>query len=213
MQALAVVAALLIHEGQTATTSMMLPRPLLMDQDEAGSLGLRDRPFGCSWRRWSCSTSPIPRAASTWGFSSRRTCTRRTAYCLTLSSSAMVAWMLVVCQRAVWRIALGRKPLLVVGLGRDDSAPGPGRLAQAPWQVLALQVLDGVAQGLFIVVAAAWMTDRLADHKRVGEAQVLVGSALVAGSAIGPTLSGLIVDDLGYRGMFWLLAGIGTVAP
>ena len=60
--------------------------------------------------------------------------------------------------------------------------------------------------------ALAWMTDRLADQKRVGEAQVLVGSALVAGSAIGPTLSGLVVDALGYRGMFWLLAGIGTMA-
>jgi MFS family permease len=69
-----------------------------------------------------------------------------------------------------------------------------------------------VAQGLFIVLAAAWMTDRLADHKRVGEAQVLVGSALVTGSAIGPTLSALVVDALGYRGMFWLLAGIGAVA-
>jgi MFS family permease len=85
-------------------------------------------------------------------------------------------------------------------------------VAQAPWQILAIQVLDGVAQGLFIVLAAAWMTDRLADHKRVGEAQVLVGSALVAGSAIGPSLSGLVVEGIGYRGMFWLMAGIGTVA-
>jgi MFS family permease len=85
-------------------------------------------------------------------------------------------------------------------------------LVQEPWQVLAIQVLDGLAQGLFIVVAAAWMTDRLADHKRLAEAQVLVGSALVAGSAIGPTLSGLVVDAVSYRGMFWLLAGIGMVA-
>jgi MFS family permease len=85
-------------------------------------------------------------------------------------------------------------------------------LAVAPWQVLAIEILDGLAQGLFIVVAAAWMTDRLADHKRVGEAQVLVGSALVAGSAIGPSLSGIVVGSLGYRGMFGLLAAIGTLA-
>lgn len=40
----------------------------------------------------------------------------------------------------------------------------------------------------------------------------MIGSTLVAGSAIRRTLSGLIVDSLGYRGMFWLLAGIGMVA-
>jgi MFS family permease len=78
--------------------------------------------------------------------------------------------------------------------------------------VLVIQALDGLANGLFAVLAAAWVTDRLADPRRVGEAQVLVGSSLVLGSAVGPLLSGLIVDALGYRGMFGLLAGIGALA-
>jgi len=124
---------------------------------------------------------------------------------------SMVAWMLVVWPAGRLADWLGRKPLLVVGWATMTMRLAFVALALAPWQILALQVLDGLAQGLFIVVAAAWMTDRIADHKRVGEAQVLVGSALVAGSAVGPTLSGLIVEDLGYRGMFWFLAGIGTV--
>jgi MFS family permease len=72
--------------------------------------------------------------------------------------------------------------------------------------------LDGVAQSLFAVTAAAWVTDRLADPRRVGEAQVLVGSALVFGSAVGPLLSGLVIDSLGYRGTFGLLGGIGAIA-
>ena len=67
-------------------------------------------------------------------------------------------------------------------------------------------------QGLFIVAAAAWVTDRIADHKRIGEAQVIVGSSLVAGSAIGPTLAGLVIESVGYRGMFWLLAAVGAIA-
>ena len=41
---------------------------------------------------------------------------------------------------------------------------------------------------------------------------MLVGSALVFGSAVGPTLAGLVVEPLGYRGMFGLLAGLGAVA-
>jgi predicted MFS family arabinose efflux permease len=83
---------------------------------------------------------------------------------------------------------------------------------QASWEVLAIQVLDGTAQGLFAVVAAAWVTDRLADPRRVGEAQVLVGSSLVMGSAVGPTLAALVLGALGYRGMFGLLAGVGAAA-
>ena len=38
-------------------------------------------------------------------------------------------------------------------------------LAQAPWQVLAVQVLDGLANGLFAVLAAAWVSDRFADPR------------------------------------------------
>ena len=83
-------------------------------------------------------------------------------------------------------------------------------MAQSSWQILAIQVLDGLAQGIFIVLAAAWTTDRLADHKRIGEAQAAGGFTLVAGSAIGPILSGLVVGALGYRCMFWSLAGIGA---
>ncbi|MBV8678374.1 MAG: MFS transporter, partial [Planctomycetaceae bacterium] len=62
------------------------------------------------------------------------------------------------------------------------------------------------------VLAAAWVTDRLADPRRTGEAQVIVGTSLVLGSAIGPAVSGLLVDALGYRGLFGLLAAVGAVA-
>jgi MFS family permease len=62
------------------------------------------------------------------------------------------------------------------------------------------------------VLAAAWVTDRLGDPRKAGEAQVLVGSALVFGSAIGPAVSGLVVDALGYRGTFAALGSVGAVA-
>ena len=77
---------------------------------------------------------------------------------------------------------------------------------------MANQALDGLGSGLFAVVAAAWMTDRLADPRRAGEAQVIVGSCLVLGSAIGPAVSGFLVEPLGFRGLFAVLAGVGAVA-
>ena len=85
-------------------------------------------------------------------------------------------------------------------------------VAQEPWHILAIQVLDGLANGLFAVLAGAWMADRLGDPRRAGTAQALVGTSLVFGSAVGPLLGGLLVEGLGYRGMFLLLAGIAAVA-
>jgi predicted MFS family arabinose efflux permease len=39
-----------------------------------------------------------------------------------------------------------------------------------------------------------------------------VGTALVFGSALGPYLSALWVETLGYRGLFGVLAGVGAAA-
>jgi MFS family permease len=69
-----------------------------------------------------------------------------------------------------------------------------------------------MANGLFAVLAAAWVTDRLADPRRAGAAQVIVGSCLVLGSALGPAAAALVVGPLGYRALFAGLAGLGAVA-
>jgi MFS family permease len=125
---------------------------------------------------------------------------------------SMIAWM--ACVRPVGWLAdrFGRKPLLIVGWAVMTIRLVLLALAREGWQVLAIQLLDGLAQGLFAVAAAAWVTDRLGDVRRGGEAQVLAGCSLAFGSAVGPALAGLVVTDLGYRGTFGLLAGVGIVA-
>lgn len=125
---------------------------------------------------------------------------------------SMVAW--AVCVRPVGWLAdrFGPKPLLIAGWAAMTLRLVLLALAQEGWQVLAIQVLDGLAQGLFAVAAAAWVTARLGDAKRAGEAQVLVGCSLVFGSAVGPAVAALVVGDLGYRGTFGVLAGVGIAA-
>lgn len=125
---------------------------------------------------------------------------------------SMIIWMAVVRPAGWLSDRLGRKPLLIVGWAVMTTRLVLLAVAQEGWQVLLIQVLDGLAQGLFAVTAAAWVTDRFADPRRAGEAQVLVGCSLVFGSAIGPALAGLIVEPLGYRGTFGVLAGVGVAA-
>jgi MFS family permease len=125
---------------------------------------------------------------------------------------SMLAWMLAVRPVGWVSDRLGRRPLLIAGWATMALRLVLVALAVNPGQILAIQILDGLAQSFFAVVAAAWVTDRLADDRRVGEAQVLVGTSLVFGSAVGPILAGLVVEALGYRGMFGLLAGVGLAA-
>src|SRR6185312_9729642 len=106
----------------------------------------------------------------------------------------------------------GRKPLLIAGWAIMAIRLGLVSVVQSPSLAVANQALDGLGHGLFAVLAAAWVTDRLADPRRSGEAQVIVGSCLVFGSALGPAVAGFLVEPLGYRGLFWVLAGVGAVS-
>jgi MFS family permease len=125
---------------------------------------------------------------------------------------SMIVWMLAV--RPVGKLAdrIGRRPLLIAAWAIMTTRLVLLAVAQAPWQVLLVQILDGLGQAMFAVLAASWVTDRLADPRKAGEAQVLVGSSLVFGSAIGPAATGLVVDTMGYRGVFATLAAIGAAA-
>jgi MFS family permease len=124
----------------------------------------------------------------------------------------MVAWMVLVRPAGRWADRIGRKPLLVLGWSAMSVRLALLAVVRSPAQVLFIQLLDGLAQGLFGVLAAAWVTDRFNAPRRAGCAQVLVGSCLVFGSAMGPLLAGLMVPMLGYRGLFALLAGVSGAA-
>ena len=134
---------------------------------------------------------------------------RMLAYAFVVS---MVAWTFVVWPGGRLSDRVGRKPVLVAGWTIMSVRLALVAVASSPELVVANQALDGLGNGLFAVVAGAWVTDRLADPRRSGEAQVIVGSCLVFGSAIGPAVASFLVGPLGYRGLFLALAGVGAIA-
>jgi MFS family permease len=125
---------------------------------------------------------------------------------------SMGVWMLAVQPAGRWADRVGRRPLLIVAWSAMALRLALVSVATVPWEVLAIQILDGLANGLFSVIAGTWVADRLADKRRACEAQVIVGASLVLGSALGPLIAGLIIGPLGYRGMFGCLAAVGLVA-
>jgi MFS family permease len=126
--------------------------------------------------------------------------------------ASMLAWMVVVWPAGRLSDRFGRRPLLILAWVVMAVRLLIVALARTPTEIVANQILDGVANGLFSVLAAAWVTDRLADQRRVGEAQVIVGTSLVFGSALGPAVAAGLVESIGYRGLFAGLAGVGALA-
>ena len=208
VQGLAVAAALLIHEpddgrqadGAQATATAAgdfadeRQRARRLVPERRGALGLRggDGPVPrreCTRRRL---PGVVPEAGSARAGSDARLCLRR-------EHGGLDA------RRLAGGLA-GRplRPQAAPDRGLDDHGgpAGPGVPGPQPELAVANQALDGLGNGLFAVLAAAWVTDRLADPRRSGEAQVIVGSCLVFGSAIGPAVSSFLVGPLGYRGLF-----------
>ncbi len=124
---------------------------------------------------------------------------------------SMIMWMLVSRPAGFLADRFGRRPLLIVCWGAMALRLLLVALAGTAGGIVAIQALDGFANGLFAVLAAAWMTDRLGGAHHAGRAQAIVGTSLVLGSAIGPAASAMLVDPLGYRGLFVLLAAVGAV--
>jgi MFS family permease len=219
-QGLAVAAALLIHEpaGQHGTREAGAASSV----DSAAAKMRDDRPS----RGW------LPRDRGLWAFvvamvlyhaanapggvylglflkRDLHAPDRMLAYAFVVS---MIAWMLVVWPGGRLADLWGRKPLLIAGWAIMALRLALVAVVKSPEMAVANQALDGLANGLFAVVAAAWVSDRLADPRRSGEAQVIVGSCLVFGSAIGPAAASFLVGPLGYRGLFLALSVLGTIA-
>ena len=217
IQSFAVVAALLIHEPETRVSTGRI------NNDRAITFADSERKTTTRW---------FAKDAGLWAFVAAMVLfhaanapggvylglflkrdlhapERMLAYAFVVS---MAAWMLVVWPAGWLADRCGRKPLLIAGWTIMAVRLGLVSVVQSPMLAVANQTLDGLGNGLFAVMAAAWVTDRLADPRRAGEAQVLVGSCLVLGSALGPALAAVLVGPLGYRGLFAALAVLGAVA-
>lgn len=220
VQALAVVAALFIHEPKRFLTcppreqGNTLPAPQDEESSRAPNRVWRDGrllAFAAAMVLFHMAAAP---GGAYLGLFAKRDLGASDGFLPYIFIVMMVAWMVVVRPAGWLADRIGRKPLLLLAWAAMTVRLGLLAVVDTPAQVLFIQVLDGLAQGLFGVLAAAWVTDRFADPRRAGEAQVLVGSCLVLGSALGPLLAGAIVETVGYRGLFDLLsatAGLATL--
>ena len=107
----------------------------------------------------------------------------------------------------------GLKPMLVVGLAAF--AVGSLLCAIAPSLALLIgaRALQGVGAAFMMTLAMALMR-QTSSAARIGRAMGLLGTVSALGTALGPSLGGLLIALTGWRGVFWVqvpLAGLALI--
>jgi len=107
----------------------------------------------------------------------------------------------------------GLKLMLVAGLAVFAVASLLCALAPTLWLLIGARALQGIGAAFLMTLSMALMR-QTASEARVGRAMGLLGTVSALGTALGPSLGGLLIPMAGWRGVFWVqvpLAGLALM--
>ena len=85
-------------------------------------------------------------------------------------------------------------------------------LSNNPYFLVSVQILDGIAAGIFGVVSVLVVADLTKGTGRFNFVQGAIATAVGIGASLSNLMAGFIVQQAGYRIGFLTLAGIATLA-
>lgn len=105
----------------------------------------------------------------------------------------------------------GLKPILLAGLGLFAVASLICGLAPNLWWLIGARALQGIGAAFLMTLSMALMR-QTASEARVGRAMGLLGTTSALGTALGPSLGGLLIPATGWRGIFWVQLPLVAIA-
>ena len=106
---------------------------------------------------------------------------------------------------------LGLKRMLLAGLGLFSMASLLCGLAPNLWLLIGARALQGVGAAVLMTLAMALMRET-ASEERMGRAMGLLGTVSALGTALGPSLGGLLISATGWRGIFLVQVPLAVLA-
>jgi predicted MFS family arabinose efflux permease len=119
-----------------------------------------------------------------------------------------VAW----CVGQASARGIGRKPIFLLALAVLPVRGVLFALISSPYAVVAVQLLDGVAAGIFGVIAVLIASDLMRGTGRFNLAQGLTALSVGIGATLSNATAGYVVQWFGYPAGFLYLAGIAACA-
>jgi predicted MFS family arabinose efflux permease len=136
----------------------------------------------------------------------------------TLALSACIIAAQFVMVGVAWAVGrasargVGRKTIFLMALAVLPVRGVLFSFTSSPVGVVAIQLLDGVAAGIFGVISVLIASDLMRGTGRFNLAQGLTALAVGLGAALSNATSGYVVQWFGYPAGFLYLAGIAVVA-
>jgi predicted MFS family arabinose efflux permease len=136
----------------------------------------------------------------------------------TLALSACIIAAQLVMVGVAWAVGrasargIGRKPIFLVALAVLPVRGVLFSFTSSSVGVVAIQLLDGVAAGIFGVVAVLIASDLMRGTGRFNLAQGLTALSVGVGAALSNLTAGYVVQWFGYSSGFLYLTGIAVVA-
>ena len=132
-----------------------------------------------------------------------------------MSACIIVTQVVIMCfAPAIGRFANlhGRKPLLMIGFGVLPIRAILYTLTHNSGSLIAIQLLDGVANAIFVVVSILVVADRTRGTGRFNLAQGSLATAVGIGAALSNTFGGELIQHFSYRISFLSLGAIAALA-
>ena len=131
-------------------------------------------------------------------------------------SACVITTQLVITLLASWTGrkagSWGRKPLLLVAFGVLPVRAFLYTLTANTGELVAIQILDGVAAGIFGVVSVLVIADLTRGTGRFNLTLGAISTAVGIGASLSQVIAGAIVHHLGFNAGFLFLAAIASTA-
>src|SRR6201996_1692116 len=165
--------------------------------------------LGCAFLFHFANAAMLPQLGEMLSHGARDTAAPFMSACIIVTQAVIMC-----CAPAIGRYANlhGRKPLLMLGFGVLPIRAVLYTLTHNTGCLIAIQLLDGVANAIFGVVAILVVADRTRATGRFNLVQGSLATAVGLGAALSTTFGGKLIQHFSYRISFLSLGTIATLA-
>lgn len=106
---------------------------------------------------------------------------------------------------------IGRRRLLLAGIVLFTIASGLSGIAPTLWLLIAARAAQGLGAAVMMALTMAFVGETVAKEK-TGSAMGLLGAMSATGTALGPSLGGVLIAGLGWQTIFLINVPLGILA-
>jgi len=106
---------------------------------------------------------------------------------------------------------VGRRRLLLAGIGLFTAASVLCAAAPTLWLLVAARAAQGLGAAVMMALTMAFVGETV-PKARTGSAMGLLGTMSAVGTALGPSMGGLLIAGFGWRALFFVNGPLGLLA-